>query len=220
MENNRECYHCPGSHPELAASFMVEDFGFNPEELSEEEAVEAEKRAARCESKMAQWEAMGYPSRAVDHLIGVATNFRTERLVIRGAGESQTLDTKVACKKLLGTLAHKELGDLHFWTHNSWHHFMSDHAVTIYQLPLAPDRTLVRTKWLVHKDAVEGVDYDVDHLTQVWIATNDQDSSLVARAHRGIRNPAYRPGPYSRYTEAYVDQFVSWYVERLQAHGF
>src|SRR3546814_9498053 len=92
-----------------------------------------------------------------------------------GGGESQTMNTKVACTKLFGSIQRRDLGDTHLWTHNSWTHVMSDHAVIAYILPLAPDKTLVRTKWLVHADAVEGVDYSVPELTEVWLATNSQD---------------------------------------------
>jgi glycine betaine catabolism A len=66
---------------------------------------------------------------------------------------------------------------------------------------------------------VEGVDYDIDKLTEVWVATNAQDASLVAINHRGARDPGYIPGPSSPSTENYVDQFVDWYSARLKAHG-
>ncbi len=94
---------------------------------------------------------------------------------------------------------------------------MSDHAVTFCVLPLAPDRTLLRTTWLVHKDAVEGVDYDPANLTAVWEATNRQDSDLVGITQEGVRSPAYTPGPYSPHTEGLVEQFCAWYVERMRA---
>jgi glycine betaine catabolism A len=94
---------------------------------------------------------------------------------------------------------------------------MSDHIVSFSVLPVAPDRTLLRTRWLVHKDAEEGVDYHVDRLTSVWTATNSQDGALVERAHQGIASEAYEPGPYSRYTEGLVDKFCDWYLERLRA---
>ena len=72
------------------------------------------------------------------------------------------MNTQVACRKLLGNINDPKLGGLSVWTQpNSWHHFMSDHIVTFSVLPLSPERTLLRTKWLVHKDAVEGVDYDL-----------------------------------------------------------
>jgi glycine betaine catabolism A len=67
----------------------------------------------------------------------------------------------------------------------------------------------------VHQDAQEGVDYDVDRLASVWIATNAQDGALVERAHQGISSPAYQVGPYSPFTEGLVDKFCSWYLDRL-----
>src|SRR3546814_265887 len=36
MENNRECYHCAAVHPELTTSFLPEDFGINPDDLTED----------------------------------------------------------------------------------------------------------------------------------------------------------------------------------------
>ena len=73
------------------------------------------------------------------------------------------------------------------------------------------------SKWLVHKDAVEGGlrPRDADH---VWQATNEQDGALVGRAQRGVRDPGYVPGPYSPFTERYLDLFATW-LGRLQAHG-
>jgi Rieske 2Fe-2S family protein len=69
----------------------------------------------------------------------------------------------------------------------------------------------------VHKDAQEGVDYDLDKLTSVWTATNDQDGSLVERAHAGVNSSAYEPGPYSPFTEGLVEKFCEWYLDRLSA---
>ncbi len=132
---------------------------------------------------------------------GAVTQFRTQQLVIAGEGESQPMSTK-----LFGNLQWRDLGDLHLWTHNSWTHVMSDHAVVSYVIPLAADRTLVRTKRLVHADAVEGVDYQLPDLTAVWVATNTQD-------------PAYSPSTFSPFTEAYADQFSRGYAVRLNAHG-
>ena len=96
---------------------------------------------------------------------------------------------------------------------------MSDHAVVSYIIPLAPDKTLVRSKWLVHADAIEGVDYQIAALTEVWIATNAQDKHLVEITHEGTQDPAYRPAVFSPFTETYVDQFSRWYAARLSAHG-
>ena len=219
MENNRECYHCSANHPELCVSFIDLDFGFDPESLSPEDRETAARHEAMYAARTADWEAQGHPSAAIEQLTNCATNFRTQRLIISGAGESQTPDATAAVSKLLG-IGRKDLGDMHLWGHNSWHHFMGDHIITAMVIPLGPDKTLLRMKWLVHKDAVEGVDYDFDKLTSVWIATNEQDGSLVERSHAGVSDPAYVPGMNSPFTETQLNWFAGWYVDRMRAHGY
>ena len=164
-----------------------------------------------------RWESCGLPSVELEFLDSRVTAYRTERLPLDKAGESQTLDSKVACKKLLGDLVQRNLGGLSFWTQpNSWHHFMSDHIVTFSVLPIDPEHTLLRTKWLVHKDAVEGRDYDPAQLSAVWHATNRQDGALVERTQIGSHSAAYQQGPYSPFTEELVEKFMSWYFQRLR----
>lgn len=220
MENNRECYHCGANHPELCLSFIDLDFGYDPDALTAEDQKLATTHARTYAEQTEAWEKAGYPSAAIDRVVGHETHLRTQRLIIAGNGESQTLDGKPACRKPLGTMRGKGLGDVHLWGNNSWNHFMNDHAVTFMVFPLSAEETLVRTKWLVHKDAVEGVDYDLDHLTSVWQATNAQDAHLVGLAQAGVAGHGYRPGPYSPFSEEHVDRFATWYVERMQAHGY
>jgi glycine betaine catabolism A len=132
-------------------------------------------------------------------------------------GESYTLDTRAASKRLVGDFTVPRLGVLSLHTQpNSWNHFLSDHAMIFSVLPIAPEKTLVRTTWLVHKDAVEGKDYDLDNLTHVWRKTNEQDATFVSWTHAGIKSPAYEPGPYSP-NENQVEKFLDWYIERMAA---
>jgi glycine betaine catabolism A len=215
MENNRECYHCKANHPELTVSLYEFGFGYQP---SPENAAEVQAFKDLIKTEHVRWESCGLPSVEIDCLDSRETAFRTERLPLDKAGESQTMNSKVACQKLLGDLTQRNLGGLSFWTQpNSWHHFMSDHIVTFSVLPIDPEHTLLRTKWLVHKDAVEGKDYDPKELSSVWHATNKQDGALVERTHFGSQSPAYQPGPYSPYTEELVEKFISWYFQRLRS---
>ncbi|KZC01695.1 Naphthalene 1,2-dioxygenase subunit alpha [Methylobacterium radiotolerans] len=219
MENNRECYHCGANHPELTVPLFAYGFGFAPEEMDEHDRAQAERYGSLLRTRHGEWEAEGLPSKEIDELDTMITGFRTERLPLDGEGESHTIDTKAACRKLLGSLTNAKLGGLSVWTQpNSWHHFLGDHIVTFSVLPLDTERSLLRTKWLVHKDAVEGVDYDLANLTGVWEATNDQDSELVGICQQGVRSPAYEPGPYSPHTEMLVEKFCTWYVGRMAAH--
>jgi glycine betaine catabolism A len=215
MENNRECYHCKANHPELTISLYEYGFGYQP---SPENASDVQAYKDLTKSEHARWEKCGLPSVEREFLDSRATAYRTERLPLDKAGESQTMNSKVACQKLLGDLTQRNLGGLSFWTQpNSWHHFMSDHIVTFSVLPIDAEHTLLRTKWLVHKDAVEGRDYDPKNVSSVWHATNKQDGALVERTHTGSQSAAYQPGPYSPYTEELVEKFMSWYFKRLRA---
>lgn len=215
MENNRECYHCVGNHPELTTSLYEYGFGYQPDEHNKA-GLEGFQNIMAANHQ--RWEDMGLPSAEIDTLDERITGFRTVRLPIDRAGQSQTLNTEVASKKLLSDFVDPALGGLSFWTQpNSWHHFMSDHIVSFTVLPIAANKTLVRTTWCVHKDAVEGVDYTKENLTAVWNATNDQDRRLVEESQIGIACGAYEPGPYSPFTEGLVEKFCNWYVKRLTA---
>jgi Rieske 2Fe-2S family protein len=220
MENNRECYHCASNHPQLSLSFHAADFGYDPEGLTETERAEANALLDAYASYEVYWRTEDMPHAAVEHTVGWPTNFRTQRLIIAGLGESQTPDTRAAVQIPLGRADKPWMGDVHLWGINSWNHIMADHAVVSTAVPLGPDRTLVRTKWLVNAEAVEGEDYDLDTLTSVWKTTNAEDAHLVSLAHRGVSSPGYRPGPYSPYTERALDEFASWYVARMQANGY
>jgi Rieske 2Fe-2S family protein len=217
IENNRECYHCDSGHPELTCTFFP-TYGY------EENQIPARLRPAHDRYKKAEADLeqacldRGMPFAAIEELDNRSSGFRIQREALDGAGESYTLDGTAASRKLLGDLDIPRLGraTLHMQP-NMWFHFLADHAVTFRTLPIAPDRTLVRTTWLVHEDAVEGVDYDPEHLTHVWRQTNTQDSQLCARAQAGVTSPAYEPGPYTP-SEYQVDAFCSWYIDRLKEH--
>jgi Rieske 2Fe-2S family protein len=88
--------------------------------------------------------------------------------------------------------------------------------VTFSLTPISPDKTLLRTSWLVHEDAVEGVDYDPERLAALWRKTNEQDGHFSAINHRGIASDGYIPGPYA-VEEKLVDDFKSFYVSRANA---
>ncbi len=83
-------------------------------------------------------------------------------------------------------------------------------------LPLSPRETLIVSKWLVHKDAEEGVDYDLAHLTELWNRTNLQDLGLVENNQQGVESPGYRPGPYCADAEALTMRFTDWYCAKAR----
>ncbi|MEX3776836.1 aromatic ring-hydroxylating dioxygenase subunit alpha [Pseudomonas sp. MYb118] len=199
FENNRECYHCDGSHPELLNSFVEND------------SVQGTGGDADPELA-AHWnscEAGGLPSRLVMDADG---QYRMTRIPLSAGASSYTMDGKPAVARRLDRSQVPNIGALLYFNYPStWNHFLGDHALSFRVLPLGPGETVVTTKWLVPKDAQEGVDYDIERLTKVWVATNDQDRRLVEGTQVGVTSPAYEPGPYSSLVENGVCQFVDWY---------
>ncbi|WSQ14000.1 aromatic ring-hydroxylating dioxygenase subunit alpha [Streptomyces sp. NBC_01231] len=216
MENNRECHHCDVSHPELLTAYFP--FNRHSEEDVPPRMRPLYERYQAAEAALAATRAAaGFPQEERRELDSRPTGFQLFHLPLDGTGASLGTGGEQVCKKLLGSIADPRFGDLSLHMQpNSWFHFLSDHAVVFWVQPLSPGETLVRTTWLVHPDAVEGVDYDIDALTAVWKATNDQDRALVEATQCGVTNPGYVPGPYST-VEDDVEAFVNWYVKRIRS---
>ena len=205
-ENNRECYHCQANHPELCKTF--------PEAPSATGIQSAEKDPEMLEH-WARLEAAGLPAR---FRIDPAGQFRATRTPLLPDVESYTLTGKPAVRRNLSDeVSAERIGSLMLYHYPTiWNHVLIDHAVTFRVLPISANETAVTTKWLVHKDAVEGEDYDLEELTHVWTETNNQDRRIVEENARGIHSPAYEPGPYSTVHEGGVVQFVDWYVRTIE----
>ncbi len=205
-ENNRECYHCAGNHPELTRTFPEEPVitgvagGFDDPRIA---------------SKWARWESLGMESKF--HL-SADGQYRTVRYPLLEGATCYTMDGQAAVRRPLSdAVTEPDVGSLllfHFPT--TWNHIMADHATTFRLLPLSPTQTQLTTKWLVHKDAVEGVDYDLQRLTEVWAATNEEDRRVCQENQIGVNSPAYTPGPYSPVHEDGCIQFLDWYAHHLE----
>ncbi|MFC3205955.1 aromatic ring-hydroxylating oxygenase subunit alpha [Aquamicrobium soli] len=202
-ENNRECYHCAANHPELCKTFPeaptvtgVPSVDSDPEML---------EHWAHCEAN-------GLPSK---FRIDEAGQFRATRAPLLRDAVSYTMSGKSAVKRnLCDGVSADRIGTLMLYHYpTTWNHVLIDHATTFRVIPISATETAVTTKWLVHKDAVEGVDYTVDELIHVWAMTNDEDRRIVEENAFGIQSPAYEPGPYSPVHEGGVIQFVDWYAD-------
>ncbi|MCC6492742.1 MAG: aromatic ring-hydroxylating dioxygenase subunit alpha [Pirellulales bacterium] len=214
-ENNRECYHCNVNHPQyIKANFDH----FNADDASErinrriEQAVEHSK---------AKWDAAGL---AVSHTqtgmtkfpgSGPSGWFSANRTPLAEGFVSETLDGRQAAP-LMGDYAEADVGTLRIRTlPNMWNHSSCDHAVTTRLLPSGLQGTAIRVTWLVHQDAVEGRDYQLEDIMPFWQMTSEQDWDLCVEAQTGVNSSRYLPGPFSTYKEYNVDAFIRWYLERL-----
>ncbi|MGG7565215.1 aromatic ring-hydroxylating oxygenase subunit alpha [Rhodovulum sp. DZ06] len=205
-ENNRECYHCSGNHPALCNSFPLDP---------EVAGVRADGTVSpRLQAHYDRCEAAGAPAQF--RIGGYGGQFRFARQPLQDGAVSYTMDAQEAVKRPLGRVKLRDAGTLlKFHYPTTWNHFLPDHSLTFRVLPISPTETEVTTFWLVNEDAQEGVDYDMKRLTEVWIATNDEDREIVEGNQQGINSPVYTPGPYSPEEESGVIQFVDWYVKTL-----
>lgn len=204
-ENNRECYHCSGNHPALCRTYP-EDPSTSGNNGSNGLSHLLNEHITRCENAGA---------RSVFSLDPDGF-WRFIRIPLLGKAESYTMDGKTAVAKPNSFFPFRDAGALlKFHYPSTWNHFLADHSVIFRVTPISAMETEVCTKWLVHKDAVEGVDYDVKRLTEVWTATNEEDRIVVEDNQKGIMSLSYEPGPYSPTQEGGVIQFVNWYADAL-----
>jgi Rieske 2Fe-2S family protein len=205
-ENNRECYHCAGNHPELCKTYP---------EAPTATGVNGAENDPEIAEHWQRLEAANLPSR---FLMDREGQYRVARMPLLRDAVSYTMSGRRAvASNLSDSVSIGKIGTLllfHYPT--TWNHVLGDHAITFRVLPISATETAVTTKWLVHKDAVEGIDYRLDELTHVWTETNDQDRQIVEENARGIHSPAYQPGPYSEVHEGGVAQFVEWYSNFMQ----
>jgi Rieske 2Fe-2S family protein len=200
MENARECYHCAARHPQLAASFPTDAKG-NFERAGQDNLI-------RFTAKMEGLDLICAPVEGAW--------WQASRFALREGNVSMSVGGAPSVKKPLCAINGGDIGSLRWSLEpNSFCHALGDFVFMFAAIPLAPEETLVIAKWLVHKDAEEGVDYRKDDLMRVWDETNLQDRDLVENNQRGVNSIGYRPGPYSPNSESLALRFVDWYANRV-----
>ena len=202
MENGRECYHCPTGHPELSKTFPT-GASAHFEALSDhEKAFDARMLSIALPSgpvEEAWWQAVRFP--------------------LNKSMTSMTIDGTPSVKRLMCEIGAGDIGSLRWAVEpNSFCHSTGDYTFSFAAMPVGPRETHVVAKWLVHEDAVEGVDYDVASLSDLWTRTNLQDKEFVENNQRGVNSPGYRPGPYSPEAESLTMRFVDWYCTTAQRY--
>jgi phenylpropionate dioxygenase-like ring-hydroxylating dioxygenase large terminal subunit len=89
-----------------------------------------------------------------------------------------------------------------------------DHGVIYRFIPRSVDRTEMEVLWLVHGDAVEGRDFDLERLTWLWKTTSAEDKKIVEMNQAGVDSRYFEPGPYSN-QESHALRFIDWYLQEL-----
>ncbi|MEO7169558.1 MAG: RHO alpha subunit C-terminal catalytic domain-containing protein, partial [Sphingomonas sp.] len=198
MENGRECYHCATGHPELSLTFPVNASAYF--DLEDEPALAFGRRMAEIGLPMGPvgedwWQAVRFP--------------------LNPGTVAMTTDGQFNVRKLMCEAGGGDTGSLRWAVEpNNFCHSTSEYTFAFTAIPVSPTETHVVSRWLVHEDAVEGVDYDIETLTDLWTRTNLQDKEFAENNQLGVNSPGYTPGPYSPDAESLTLRFVDWYCAK------
>ncbi len=200
MINNRECCHCRQNHKGLLKLFDPSSFN----------GATTPAYAAQMSSAIQRWEHLGREWK--EQPFSPNDCCRVARYPLEENFQSITFDGEPASKKLIGGWDDYDPSTLSMWFNpNAWIHFTSDHIAANWVLPIDGDTCALYSSWIVHEDAVEGEDYDIDHLTDVWRVTNAEDVELCNSMTAGAKSSYYQPGPFAT-DERFCTQFADWYM--------
>lgn len=184
VENYMECYHCAPSHKEYARSHTLKA----PHEME-----------GLMEPLQARSAAIGLPT-DIYHTSGAAaggagadTYYR--RYPLYDGFETGSRDG-TALAPLLGDLTGFDGGatDLQIGPLNNFLIY-ADHVVGYRFVPRGLQETDIQIVWLVHEEAEEGRDYDVDALTWLWHVTSLDDERIIRHNQEGVNSQFFQPGP-------------------------
>ncbi len=204
VENYMECYHCTPAHPEFAKRHVYA----RPAPMNAEAERAGRRRA----------EALGILISDLDRYGLAAGAGQESAAVMRSAlhegVESATADGGTVAR-LMGSFSAPD-GNSTYFDIGPLSDFLAypDHGVIYRFIPKAVNHTEMEVIWLVHAEAVEGVDYDLGRLTWLWKTTSAEDKRIVEMNQEGVNSRFFEPGPYSL-QETYAARFVEWYLKEL-----
>lgn len=203
MENARECYHCGTSHLALSRTFPVE--------MSRHFDAGEDNRLKAFDAMM---DAHGLLHTPVEGDWWQVARFALNEGCVSISNDGQHLSKKLMCDVNGGDIGSMRFAlDPHCFVHCT-----ADAVFMFSAMPVGPSETHVYSKWYVHKDAVEGVDYDLATLTDLWTKTNLEDKQLAENNQVGVNSIGYTPGPYSQEAEMLAQRFADWYCDKARAY--
>jgi len=208
VENYNECYHCAAAHPEFSRSHATH--------------MTAERVAPLNDAMISRSAVCGVPTDYVDKLAekrpANSPDYSYNRYALYEAFKTGSEDGQPLAP-LLGDIKDYDSGasDLYVGILNPMLIYC-DHAVIYRFIPVDRETSIQEIIWLVHEDAEEGRDYDLERLTWLWDVTTLADKDIIEKNQQGVNSRYYEPGPFVD-MEIYARQFVESYLATLGAGG-
>ncbi|MGB1161101.1 MAG: aromatic ring-hydroxylating oxygenase subunit alpha [Alphaproteobacteria bacterium] len=206
VENYNECYHCGPAHPEFKRT--------HPTHMT------ADKVEPFNEAMIARAEDVGASTAFVDRVGPLcpqgSVDYTYSRHSLYEAYDTGS-ENGQAVAPLLGTLKGYDQGasDLYVGMLNPLLIY-NDYAVIYRFIPIDQETSVQEIIWLVHEDAEEGRDYELDRLCWLWDVTTVADKLIIEKNQEGVNSRFYEPGPLAD-MEFYTQRFLDYYVARLRA---
>ncbi|MAW52631.1 MAG: hypothetical protein CME01_07375 [Geminicoccus sp.] len=206
VENYNECYHCGPAHPEFKLT--------HPTHMS------ADKVEPFNDAMLARAAAQGVSTAFIDRVgpfcPAGSVDYTYSRHSLYEAYDTGSKDGKPVAP-LLGALKGYDQGasDLYVGMLNPILIY-NDYAVIYRFVPVDHQTSIQEIIWLVHEEAEEGRDYDLEHLCWLWDVTTKADKHIIEKNQEGVNSRYYQPGPLAE-MEFYTQRFLDYYIARLSA---
>ena len=213
LDNFHECYHCQPSHPEYCQVhdkdyIVAYGAGSNTGPASE-----------KFDNILNEWNTkvkkMGYLTGEYSETEFNDYSRSAERTPLK---EGMFTETKTGkpISKLMGNFKDYDCGYTSVGTSPFNSLLMCNDFATLFTfIPISPLYTQVELMWLVHKDAEEGKDYNIEEMKWMWDVTTIADKRIIEDNQKGVLSKKYVPGPLSQ-MEKGLEKFKSWYLRHLE----
>ena len=213
LDNFHECYHCHPSHPEYC---QVHDKEYI---IAYGAGSNTGPASDKFDKVLSEW---NEKVKKMGHLTGEysETEFNdysrsAERTPLKEGMFTETKSGKPV-SKLMGKFTDYDCGYTSVGTSPFNSLLMCNDFATLFTfIPVSPLYTQVELMWLVHKDAEEGKDYNLDEMKWMWDVTTVADKRIIEDNQKGVLSEKYVPGPLSE-MEKGLEKFKSWYLRHLE----
>ena len=212
LDNFHECYHCQPSHPEYCS---VHDKDYI---LAYGAGSNTGPSSKKFNKMLENW---NLEVKKMGHVTGeyTETEFNdysrsAERTPLKEGKYNETKSGK-PISKLMGKFKNYDRGYTSVGTSPFNSLLMCNDFATLFTfIPVSTLHTQVELMWLVHKDAKEGKDYDLEEIKWMWDVTTIADKRIIEDNQKGVLSKKYVPGPLSK-MEKGLEKFKTWYLKHL-----
>ena len=214
LDNFHECYHCQPSHPEYCSvhdpEYIIAYGAGNNTGPTSEKFIK----------KLNEWnkevEDMGHVTGEYSETEYNDYSRSAERTPLKEGKFTETKSGKPIAK-LMGKFKQYDKGYTSVGTSPFNSLLMCNDFATLFTfIPKSTLYTEVELMWLVHKDAKEGIDYNLEEITWMWDVTTIADKRIIENNQKGVLSNQYKPGPLSQ-MEKGLEKFKIWYLKQLDS---